>query len=235
MRRWTLALLLLVNLGLGLGLASRWFTPEGRLVDLRWQPPAPVPPALDAGAPLPATGVDVARYVATLEKPLFSPSRRPPPPPQAASAAPVVDTPPDLRVLGLYGSHEDKAGGKDGNGGNDGNGGQGGMIARIDGQVKRVKIGDAVGRWTLKALRPGEAVLALGETEQVYPLLRGPTDPAPSAPAGADNPSAGASTPKANPPAVNPYYQRQLDEARANVRRVNALRARSGLPPLPEP
>ncbi|GAB1390524.1 hypothetical protein MASR1M6_27060 [Rubrivivax sp.] len=67
-----------------------------------------MPPALDAEAPLPATEVDVARYVATLEKPLFSPSRRPPPPPQAASAAPVVDTPPDLRVLGLYGGHEDE-------------------------------------------------------------------------------------------------------------------------------
>ncbi|GAB1390525.1 hypothetical protein MASR1M6_27070 [Rubrivivax sp.] len=74
-------------------------------------------------------------------------------------------------------------------------------------------------------------MLALGETEQVYPLLRGPTDPAPSAPARADNPPR-ALRPRRRTPAVNPYYQRQLDEAHANVRRVNALRARSGLPPL---
>ncbi|MCZ2441625.1 MAG: hypothetical protein LC119_15835 [Burkholderiales bacterium] len=225
MRRWTLALLLLVNLGLGLGLASRWFTPEGRLVDLRWQPPAPVPPALDAGAPLPATGVDVARYVATLEQPLFSPSRRPPPPPQAASAAPVVDTPPDLRVLGLYGSHEDPAGG------NDGTVGKGGMIVSIDGQVKRVKIGDAVGRWILKALRPGEAVLALGEVEHTYTLRRAAADE----PAAVTGTAPGATQTPTAMSAAQAMREQDKRELRERVRRMNVLRARTGLPPLPEP
>ncbi|ODU10755.1 MAG: hypothetical protein ABS84_01925 [Rubrivivax sp. SCN 71-131] len=228
MRRAVLPLLLLANLGLALWLAALWFTPEGRLADLRWQPPPPLPPVLDAGAPLPATGVELSRYVATLEQPLFSPSRRAPPPPQAASAAPVADAPPELRVLGLYGTHatEGEASG----------GPRGGMIARVDGQVKRVKIGDAIGRWTLKALRPGEAVLAQGDVEHVYPLQRAASTPPPPDAASADNPpreAPSASTPRT--PAANPYYQRQVDEARANVRRVNALRARSGLPPLPEP
>lgn len=228
MRRWTLPLLLLANLGLALWLASLWFTPEGRLRALQWQPPPPLPPALDADQALPATGVEVERYVATLERPLFSPSRRPPPPAPAASAAPVVDTPPDLRVLGLYGVH--------GGAGEAPAPAAGGMIARIDGQVKRVKVGDAVGRWTLKALRPGEAVLASGEVEHVYPLQRNKPGATSEEVGSVDNAAAGASPPAVSrAPAANPYYQRQVEEARANVRRINALRARSGLPPVPEP
>lgn len=222
-----LPLLLLANLGLAFALAALWFTPEGRLANVRWQPPASVPPALDAGAALPGTGVELARYVATLEQPLFSPSRRPPPRPQVAgAAAPAVDTPPELYVLGLYGTHAGQGTGE----------ARGGMIARIDGQVKRVKIGDAIGRWTLKALRPGEAVLALGDSEHVYPLQRTTSATSTPASASADNaPTESSSSATPRIPAVNSYYQRQVDEARANVRRVNALRARSGLPPLPEP
>lgn len=226
MRRWVLPLLVLANVGLTLWLASLWFTPDGRPIDVRWKPPAPVPPTLDAAEVLPATGVELSRYVATLERPLFSPSRRPPPP-EAASAAPVVDTPPDLHVLGLYGTHTGS-----GDGATEP---RGGVIARVDGQVKRLKVGDAIGRWTLKALRPpGEVVLALGDVEQAYLLQRTAASPPPSA--SADN-APTDSSPSLQPqrPAANPYYQRQVDEARANVRRVNALRARSGLPPLPEP
>lgn len=226
MRRWTLPLLLLANLGLALWLASLWFTPEGRLRALQWQPPPPLPPALDADQALPATGVELERYVATLEQPLFSPSRRPPPPQAASAAAPASDVPPELRVLGLYGVHAAQGTGE----------ARGGMVARIDGQVKRVKIGDAVGRWTLKSLRPGEAVLALGDLEHVYPLQRTTSETPAPASASADNaPVQPSSSAAPRAPAANPCYRRQVDEARANVRRVNALRARSGLPPLPEP
>ena len=220
MRRMLLPLLLAGNVALALWLAWLWVTPAGQVKGVQWQQPAPLPPALDGDTPLPETGVDTGRYVATLERPLFSPSRRMPPPPQAASAPPVIDSPPDIRVLGLYGSSADGA--------------VGGMVARIDGQVKRVKVGDAVGRWTLKALRPGEAVLSMGDSEQVYPLRRAAADEPPASSI-ADNagPAGAPSAPRA--PAVDPMRQRQIEEARANVRRINALRARSGLPPVPEP
>jgi hypothetical protein len=222
-RRWTLLLLALLVLGLTAALAWLWLRPDGRGAALRWQAPAPLRPALDAPAALPSADVDLGRYVATLDRPLFVPSRRPPPPPPPASApAVVIDTPPDLRVLGLYGRRAE----------GEGAGSSGGMIARVDGQVKRVRIGEAVGRWTLKTLRPGEAVLALGDTEQVYPLRRPAPDEPPAATA--DNAKPG-NEPAARPAGVNPQLQRQIEEARQNLRRVNALRVRNGLPPLPEP
>ena len=77
MKRWTLPLLLALNLGLLAWLASLWFTPDGRLTGVRWQPPPALKPSLDGGSALPATGVELGRYVATLERPLFMPSRRP--------------------------------------------------------------------------------------------------------------------------------------------------------------
>ncbi|MFT3817640.1 MAG: hypothetical protein QM750_08455 [Rubrivivax sp.] len=226
MRRAAIPLLGLLALGLAGLLAWLWLRPDGHGAVLHWQPPAPLRPALDAPAALPAPDVDLGRYVATLDRPLFVSSRRPPPPPPPASVpAVVVDTPPDLRVLGLYGRRAEGEGAVAG--------GTGGMIARVDGQVKRVRIGEAVGRWTLKALRPGEAVLALGDTEQVYPLRRPAPDEPPAA-ATADNAAPG-DRPAARPAAANPQMQRQIEEARQNLRRVNALRARSGLPLLPEP
>lgn len=216
MRRWTLPLLVLLVLALAAALAWLWLRPDGRGAALRWQPPAPLPPALAVPQPLPETDADLAHYVATLDRPLFVASRRPPPPPPPTAVA--VDTPPDLRVLGLYGRPGDAAGG--------------GMIARVEGQVRRVRVGEAVGRWTLKALQPGQAVLALGDTEQVYPLRRPAPDEA--APPSGDNAAPDSPAP-ARPPAANAQRQRQIEEARQNLRRVNAIRARSGLPLLPEP
>ena len=218
MKRWTLPLLLALNLGLLAWLASLWFTPDGRLTGVRWQPPLALKPSLDGGSALPATGVELGRYVATLERPLFTPSRRPPPPPQVAAAPVVVDTPPDVRVLGLYGTR--------------GEGGAGGMVARIDGKVRRVRIGDAVGRWTLKELRPGEAVLVSGDSQQVYPLQRAAPGEAATA-AVTDNAAPAAAAPRST--VADALRKRRDEETRANVRRLNVLRAQHGLPLLPEP
>lgn len=220
MKRWSLPALLALNLGLLVWLASLWLTPEGHLAGVQWQPPPALKPALDGGKDLPVTGVDLGRYVATLERPLFMPSRRPPQPALTTTAPVVVDTPPDVRVLGLYG-----AGGE---------GGAGGMVARIDGKVKRVRIGETIGRWTLQALRPGEAVLASGDSQQIYPLHRAASGLQAEAPV-ADNASSAAAQAAPRPAAVDASRQRQIEDARANLRRINALRARSGLPPVPEP
>lgn len=221
MRRWTLPLLVMLNLGLLGWLASMWFTRDGRLAGVHWRQPEPLKPTLDGDNSLPPTGVEMGRFVATLERPLFSPSRRPPPPAPVASAPPVVDTPPDIRLLGLYGSRVE-------------GGGAGGMVARIDGRVKRVKVGESIGRWTLKEIRPGEAVLAAGDVQQVYPLLRAAGTEAPTS-AVSDNVAPAGSPAVTRSGTVDPARQRQIEEARANVRRMNVLRARSGMPPLPEP
>lgn len=196
-----------------------WITPAGQVKGVTWTPPAPVRPALEAPAPLPETGVEATRFVATLERPLFVATRRPPPPPAPLAAAqPAVDLPPDMRVLGIYGA----------TGGGVGNGG---IIARIEGQVKRVKTGDSVGRWTVKELRPGEVVLAAGDSIQTYALRRASADE-PPVPLSADNANPSGGT---RPPSAQAMLQKEIEQARQNVRRINALRARSGMPPVPEP
>lgn len=219
MKRWLLPLLVLANLALALWVASMWFTPQGHLVGLRWEPPAPLPPALGDAPTLPGTEVDLGRYVATLERPLFSPSRRMPPPPPPASAPAVSDAPPDLQVLGIYGTQAAEGAQS------------GGMVARIDGRTRRFKIGDSIGGWTLKALRADEVVLALGQAERAYPLRRMAADTLAAAEAGTRD--------SASAPAVSPSQQaardKDLREMRDRVRRMNVLRARTGLPPLPEP
>lgn len=221
MRRQVLPLLVVLNLALAGVLAWLWFTPDGELRDVRWQPPQPVPPALADAKPLPAFDVDVARYVATVERPLFVPSRRPPPKPQDVAAAPPPPDPlPNIRLLGLYGKAD-----------------AGGMIASVDGKVRRVRVGDAVaGRWTLKALRTNEVVVARDGDERAVPLVRnlGPVAEtvAEADPAGAE--TAAAPT-RPGTAATTATSAADLERRREQVRRLNAARARRGMPLLPEP
>ena len=89
-----------VNLALLLVLAWLWFTPDGRLRNVRWEPPAPVKPALGSAAPLQRWSTDYSRFVVTLERPLFNETRRPPPKPQAQP----VDTLSTVTIVGIWGS-----------------------------------------------------------------------------------------------------------------------------------
>jgi hypothetical protein len=216
--RYALSLLLTLNLALAGVLAWLWFTPEGALRDLRWQPPQPVPPALASAKPLPSFGVDINRFVATLERPLFVPSRRPPPKPEDVAAAPPPppDPLPNIRLLGLYG-----------------NDAGGGMIANVNGKVRRVHVGDAVaGNWRLKALRGNEVVVARGDEERTVELVRNNAaapEPQPAVAAGAADAAATSAA------AANASADRDLERRRDQVRRMNAARARRGIPLLPEP
>lgn len=207
MTRVALAVLTCLCLALAGALAWLWVTPQGRLKGVQWSPPGPVRPALDAGRPLGGTGVELGQYVAVLDRPLFVPSRRPPPPPQAAPA-PVVDPWADLRVLAVYG-----------------NGERGGMLAWVDGRIRRAKLGDSFSGWTLKAISPKGAEFAQGSEVRFVELKRS-----------LGHESALALAAK-GPASVSPEAQRQrsADEARQRVRNMNAVRAKYGFPPLPEP
>ncbi len=214
-------LLVALNLALAALLAWLWFTPAGQLRDLRWQPPQPVAPALADAKSLPSTDVDLARFVATLDRPLFVPTRRPPPKPQEVAAAPPPDPLPKIRLLGLYRNEE-----------------AGGMIASVDGNVRRVRVGDTVaGNWSLKALRGNEVVVSRGDVERTVALLRnagsGVETAAETAAVvpGAD--TSGATSPTAT--ARSAARERDLERRREQVRRMNAARARRGMPLLPEP
>lgn len=216
MRRHVLLLLVAANLALAALLAWLWLTPQGQWRGVHWEPPQPVRPALADAPALPAFEVDLGRYVATLERPLFAPSRRPPPPPQAAASAPASEPMPDIRLLGLYGSS-----------------GAGGVIASIDGKVRRLRVGESVGGWSLKELRAGEIVIGRGDEVRTLRLTRSTGgEPAPTtAAAGTSAPAVSSATPSA----ADAYKQSELERVRTQVRRMNVLRARSGMPPLPEP
>ncbi len=221
-RRQVLPLLAALNLALAGVLAWLWVTPEGQLRDVRWPPPQPVRPALAEAVALPTFEVDLSRYVATLERPLFESSRRPPPP-QSATAVPAPEPMPDIRLLGLYG-----------------NAGAGGMIARIDGKVRRLQVGESVGGWVLREKRAGEIDVSRGEEIRTLRLTRSTEgEPAPPNDMAASGASAGsASAPAAGAAAASPknaYMQSEQERVRTQVRRMNVLRARAGMPPLPEP
>lgn len=223
MKRWALPLLVAVNLALLGWLALRWITPEGEWIGLKWVAPAAQRPALDGGAALPQTGVELGRFVATLERPLFVATRRPPPPPQAASAAVAADPLSDLRLLGVYGNQQ-----------------AGGVIVRVDSRVRRLKVGESLGGWTLRGVQAQAVELARGDEVRRIEIKRSagiePQLASADGAAGSGAP-AGAAAPATNArsAALEEMQRREREERRAQIMRMNALRARMGVPPLPEP
>jgi hypothetical protein len=158
MRRNVISLMLLLNVALAVALASLWFDHEGRIRNVHWVAPAAIVPEL---AVLPALQPlytdDVSKLMLATERPLFSPSRRPPPPPPPPPP-PVVPPPPDplqtAELRGVFGS----AGG----------GANGGVLARIDGRMRKIFKGDAVGEWSLKAVDASSATFERnGETRVI--------------------------------------------------------------------
>jgi len=213
MRNLPVLALAAVCAGLAAALAWVWVGTDGRLRGVNWSPPPPVAPAVPAVTPAPAPAPALTQYVATLERPLFSPTRRPPPPP---AAPPPPDPLDDVQVLGVYGA-----------------GDHGGALLRRRGEVRRVPLGGDFGGWTLGEARGSELVLRRGEESRTLQVQR---QIAAAADAGA---AAAAASPAAGTPAAaahpNPQAQRDLEMVRQRVREMNRLRARMGLPPLPEP
>ena len=193
--------------GLAALLGWLWVTPQGQLKGVSWQPPAVVKPVLDGGASLGGTGVELGRFVATLDRPLFLPTRRPPPPPQAASAA-AVDPFPDVRLLAVYGNAE-----------------RGGALTAVNGQLRRTKVGDSFSGWTLKSLSPTGAEFARGDEVRSVDIKRV---------IGSESLALSTGKPGA---AMSAEASRQadLEDARRRVRNMNAVRAKYGFAPLPEP
>lgn len=203
MRPGTTHWLLGANLALALLLAWLWVTPQGGLRNVHWEAPRPVRPDFGVLAPqsAPLGDADISRYMVILDRPLFSPSRRPPPPPKAAVRAP--DPLDSIQVIGMFTGTESA-----------------GILARVDGRSRRLRVGEALGEWTLREIRAREAVFNRGGESRSVPLLvakqaatalppavAAPAPPpaapvvsavpAPTAPAAAAAPAAaGASAPK---------------------------------------
>ncbi len=206
-------LLLALSLFLGAALAWLWLDETGQWRNLRWAAPKPLAPELKVPTdwgPLAQQQSNPAAYASILERPLFSPDRKPPPPP-------APPAPPDplgnIQIQGIF------------------TGANAGILARVDGKIRRVKVNETVGPWTLKSVNGREVTFTQGdETRQLqlaYAKLGATPPPAQATPI--------AATPTANPAAyagAMNAVQKAQDETRERLERRNALRASRGLPPV---
>ena len=194
---------------------------------MAWTPPAAVTPGLSSDDPLPslAKAVDVNLFAATLERPLFSPSRRPPPPPkkEEEQKPPEPDPFEGVHLFGLYG----------GDGSDDS---PTGMLARIAGKVRRISVKDSLGSWTLERIEDRAAIFVKnGEERKLDLVFAKPAPPPKAAPApGAPGaaPAAGAPAPQADGDAEQ-RRQQQEEARRDRIRRRNEARIKAGAPPIP--
>lgn len=158
--RYALHALLALNLALAIVLAWQWIGPDGRPRDLRWQ--APAPQTTDYAAMLPqipgAAPLDTGAFMALLERPLFTITRRPPPPPPPpqSAEAPPPDTLGTARLTGLYTGQ-----------------GEGGIILNIGGKDRRVRVREQIEGWTLSAVDERGATFVSGSSQRTLPLLKG--------------------------------------------------------------
>jgi hypothetical protein len=161
MKRYALNLLLLLNATLALVLAWMWFAPDGSLRNAHWT----APPARTANysamlPPLPGiASADTSQFIAMLDRPLFSSSRRPPPPPPPpapAQAQAPVDNLSTARLSGLFFGD-----------------GVGGIIINIAGKHRRVRLNEGVDGWLLKSIQERSVTFARGGESRTLPLPRG--------------------------------------------------------------
>lgn len=207
-------LLLVVVLLLAGCLAWLWVDETGQVRSQTWQPPAPLlpefQPVATADASAPANPV---QFLAVLDRPLFAPDRRPPPPPEAVAAeAPPPDPFANITLYGVYGSKD-----------------AGGVLARVNDRLRRVRTQETLGDWTLQSIEGREATFARGEETRVLRLAVN-HGPRPALAAGGAAPPAGGAVPLDR----LAMQQQAMDEARERLRQRNELFRKAGLPPPKE-
>ena len=107
-----------------------------------------------------------------------------------------------------------------------------GVIARVEGKMRRVKVNDTVGAWTLQQVEGRTATFGKGnETRQLklgYAPLGARTPPAP--PIAGQAPAGQPSANRTSAAPTGAAAQNNQDEARETLRRRNEIRAAKGLP-----
>lgn len=159
MRRVALPLLVILNAGLLCFLAWVWFTPDGQVRGMRWQSPAPVKVDLQALLPaLPGQGqADTSQFLGLLERPLFSPTRRPPPPPPPPKAE-VPEPVNRFAQAKLTGVFEGA--------------GVGGIIINYEGKDRRVPLNGTLDGWKLLSVTGAQATFSQRGQTRVVQLQR---------------------------------------------------------------
>ncbi len=159
MRRVALPLLVILNTGLLCLLAWVWFTPDGQVRGMRWQSPAPVKVDLQALLPaLPGQGqADTSQFLGMLERPLFSPTRRPPPPPPPPKAE-VPEPVNRFAQAKLTGVFEGA--------------GVGGIIINYEGKDRRVPLNGTLDGWKLLSVTGAQATFSQRGQTRIVQLQR---------------------------------------------------------------
>lgn len=216
-----LRFLLLLILVLAGGLAWMWFDQYGQLRNLAWTAPKALPPDIKVPADPSRAGVaagDALLFAAILERPLFAPDRRPPPPPPPPIPPPPPDPLANIQIQGIF------------------SGANAGILVRVEGKTRRVKINETIGQWTLKSIDGRDITFGQGDEKRqlrlAYARLNAPI-PQPVVANAPPLAPAAMPMPAPMPGAVNPTQQAQ-DEVRERLQRRNQLRASRGLPPLTE-
>ena len=205
------ALLLLILLLSG-GLAWIWVDQAGQLRNVTWTPPRALPPEIKIpSVEAPAGTGSASDFASILARPVFAPDRRPPPPPAPPAPTPPPDPLANIQIQGIF------------------SGANAGILARVEGKVRRIKVNETVGPWTLKSIEGRDVTFGQGEETRKLRL-----DYARLAP-----PVTQAAAPAAgSPPTQAPGYvgvpQNVQDEARDRLRRRNEARAARGLPLVTE-
>ena len=157
MKRHALHLLLLANAALALVLAWLWFPPTGAVRNVHWQPPAAQKTDFAAMLPvLPGIATaDTSQFIAMLDRPLFTATRRPPPPPPPPAAQEPVDNLSTARLTGLYQGV-----------------GTGGIIINLGGKDRRVALNTVVDGWKLQSIQGRSVTFASAGRTRVLQLPR---------------------------------------------------------------
>lgn len=211
MRFGPLHFLLLLILLLAGGLAWMWLDKTGHIRNVTWVAPKALLPdikTLHSPPPASTTENNPVLFAVILERPVFAPDRRPPP-------APAPPAPPDplanIQIHGIF------------------SGANAGILARVDGKVRRVKLNETVGSWTLKSIDGRDVTFTQGDENRqlrlAYARLDTVTQPTTAGTAPASN------APPPGPLTVSKSIQ---DETREYQRRRNEARAARGLPPVAE-
>lgn len=161
LRAWAPRIVVALPVALGVVLLALWVGPRG-LRNVHWQPPAALRPDLSR----PGGGViqeamqppNAGQFAATLERPLFSPSRRPPPPKPVEKAAAAPPAPDPLESTRIYGTFAA--------------GGATGIIADVGGKPRRILSGGMLGDWRIVSIADRDITFARGTETRVIKLLR---------------------------------------------------------------
>jgi hypothetical protein len=206
-------ILIVVNGLLVLALTAAWMRPDGTLRSSHWVRPAPIVPDFAAMASTPSgeRSTDVSRFVATLERPVFSIGRRPPPQSSIVSAVAPPDPLEAIRLHGVFSSIDG-----------------GGIIASIDGKSRRVLLNESVGSWTIAVIKGSDVTFVRNSERRVLTLFKAKA-------VSAARPASTASLIGGDAPSPlgggMDAQARAREGAAARMRAVDEMRAQAGLPP----